>query len=141
MLKRSAAALAAIVLLGGAAPTDQPRDGVGNDARAAFLQCSNFRAPPMARAGACTAAIKSGALPPQVLAGTHVLRGMALIGLSRFDAAKADFDAALGVVPDFAPAYMARADLHLGLREHDQAVAALDEVIRRKPDDVPALIK
>ena len=142
MLKRFAAAFAAILLLGGAAPTEQQHGGsIGDGARAVFLQCGNFRTPAMARAGACTAAIKSGALPPQLLAGAYVMRGMALVELSRFDAAKTDYDAALGHVPDFTPAYMARADLDLGLREQEKAIATLDEVIRRKPDDIQALVK
>jgi tetratricopeptide (TPR) repeat protein len=143
MLKRFAAPCAAIVLLGGAAPVEGQRDDsrADNDTRAAFLQCGNVRARQMARAGSCTAAIKSGVLTPTLLAGAHVLRGMALVELSRFEAAKVDYDAALGHVPDFAPAYMARADLHLGLREHAQAIATLDELIRRKPDNVEALKK
>ncbi|HEY0523461.1 MAG TPA: tetratricopeptide repeat protein [Stellaceae bacterium] len=140
MLKRLAAACAAVVLLGGAVPIEE-HGGSGNNMRAAFLQCGNFQVLPMARAGVCTAVIKSRVLPPQVLAMAYVWRGIAFVELTRFDAATADYDAAVGVVPDFAPAYMARADLHLGLREHDQAVAALGEVIRRKPDDIQALVK
>lgn len=93
------------------------------------------RLPPIEAIEGCSAVIESGRAAPAVLAQAFVNRGDAWRSRRNdIDRALADYDAAIRVVPDFAPAFASRGFVHLFARPQlDRAIADFSEALRLDP--------
>src|SRR3954467_1575813 len=76
---------------------------------------------PDVQAQACTALIDSGRFTRQNLAILHSNRGIALGKSGHYDAAIADFDAALRINPNHVRAYLNRGNANFARRDYDRA--------------------
>ena len=66
----------------------------------------------------------------------YILRGLAKRDLEEYFAAIIDFDEAIRLVPDYAPAYVLRGQIKaFPLERHEAAILDFDEAIRLNPDD------
>jgi tetratricopeptide (TPR) repeat protein len=91
---------------------------------------------------ACTRLIAAGKQEPAALAAIHYRRGRAYLTMYQRPAAVADFDAAIDLRPDFAEAYLARADA-VRFSGHDserlaRVLADYSQAIALKSDYVDA---
>src|SRR5262245_37025091 len=81
--------------------------------------------PPMEAIEGCTAVINSGRAPPRILAEALLHRGDAYrLRQNDIDRALADYDEAIRVAPDFAPAFAGRGFVYLFARPQlDRAIS------------------
>lgn len=93
------------------------------------------RLPPIEAIEGCTAVIDSGQAPPRILAEALLHRGDAYRSRRNdIDRALADYDEAIRVAPDFAPAFASRGFVHLFARPQlDRAIGDFSEAIRIDP--------
>src|SRR5215470_6325810 len=88
---------------------------------------------PEAMIQACTSAIGSGQLVPRQSAAAYVLRGTAFAIKSDLARAIADYDAAIGLSPDFVEAYLARGDAYYRTGRLDRSLADFEQALRLHP--------
>lgn len=86
----------------------------------------------------CTKAISSGQLAERPLSVTHFNRGNAFLQKGDFDKAIVDYDAAIKLDPQYAPAYRNRGGAWFAKGEADRSLADLDAAIARDPRSAPS---
>jgi tetratricopeptide (TPR) repeat protein len=82
---------------------------------------------------ACTRAIESGKFKGRNLASLRVIRGAELSNRGEHDRAIADYDQAIGLDPNYAPAYAGRGMAYRAKGDIDRAIADYDQAIRLDP--------
>lgn len=85
---------------------------------------------PALRIEACTALIQSGFETPESL----VARGVAYRAAGDTARAMADYDEAIRLKPDYAPAFNYRGNAYVAMGEDARGLKDLDEALRLKPD-------
>ncbi len=82
----------------------------------------------------CSAVIRSGREPPDVLARAFAHRGRAWSDQGQFDRAIRDFDQAVRLDPDYADAFNGRGVALMGQGEFVRAIDNFDQAIRLDPN-------
>ena len=80
-----------------------------------------------------TRCIAWGGQAREILAGTYNNRGIAYEDKGEYDRAIQDYNEAIHLNPQFAPAYYNRGNAYLAKDEYDRAIQEYDEVIRLDP--------
>ena len=87
-----------------------------------------------------TRCIAWGGQAREILAGTYNNRGIAYEDKGEYDRAIQDYNEAIHLNPQFAPAYYNRGNAYLAKDEYDRAIQEYDEVIRLDPSFTPAYV-
>ncbi|HEX2592731.1 MAG TPA: tetratricopeptide repeat protein [Rhizomicrobium sp.] len=82
-----------------------------------------------------TLAIAESDLPAHLLPDAHVTRGIAYDSQRKYDAAIADYSAAIALRPTYTRAYLERCGTHGLKKEYDAAIADCSAAIRLQPED------
>jgi tetratricopeptide (TPR) repeat protein len=124
--------LAAMLLHGGAqAQTEEQWDwcyGIG-------VPAPNVQPPELLISG-CTAVIQSGIHRGRNLVVAFTNRGVGHRQTFQYDRAFADFEQAIGLDPDFLPAYDHRGSLYWDIGDFEHARQDLDQIVRLKRREV-----
>jgi tetratricopeptide (TPR) repeat protein len=86
------------------------------------------------RIAACTRIIGSGRLHGKPAGVAYGLRGLAFLDRGDIPHAIADFNQAVALAPDFAPAYQNRGNAWYARGSYGQALADYDETIKLDPN-------
>lgn len=81
----------------------------------------------------CTAALENTALTPHDQAGTYVNRGTILIAMKKYDAAMADYNKGIQIMPDLGDAYIDRAGAYVYFRQWAAAIADANKGLTLNP--------
>jgi tetratricopeptide (TPR) repeat protein len=96
-------------------------------------QCTDVQAAPNLRVDACTVVIREGRLDRHNLAIAYTSRGNAYWASGDEGNARADYNAALELDPDYAPAFLGRGNTYLDRRDYQRAISEYGEGLRRNP--------
>ncbi len=99
------------------------------DARECYFQTSLPFGQSESTVDLCTRALKHGGLNPRDKAATLVNRGIVYTNLGKLDDALADFEAALGIKPSLAEAYLNRGNTFIFKRQFQAAVKDYDRAL------------
>ena len=86
------------------------------------------------RIAACSAMINSGHLRGEPAGVAYSLRGLAFLDRGDIPHAISDFDQAVALAPDFAPAYQNRGNAWYARGNYGRAIADYDETIKLDPN-------
>jgi lipoprotein NlpI len=106
----------------------------GDDAK----KCAELASSPDLAIEHCSKAISSGQLAERPLSATHFARGNAFLQKGDFDKAIVDYDAAIRLDPQYAPAFRNRAGAWFAKGEMDKSIADLDAAIAYDPRSAPS---
>ncbi len=78
---------------------------------------------------ACTFALDTEMLEPRDRGGTLINRGVMKLLRSEFDAARADLDAGIALIPDVGEGWVNRGAMYLGKKRYREALSDIDKAL------------
>lgn len=121
--------LAALVLMCAAGPASAAISVLGGgQAEACFLAAKAGKADSAALA-ACDQALDTEMMLPRDRGGTLVNRGVMKLIRGEYDAARADFDAGIAMIPDVGEGWVNRGAMFIGQRRYKEALSDINKAI------------